>query len=265
MKRVIIKELFSQNLKRIKKIRIILPKKYYEENKSYPVLYMHDGQNLIDPSPFSNHSWEVMKTMDDLAESIGGVIIVGIDSDDKYRIMEYSNYLNSSAIKRLKKSNVDYIKPEGDEYGFFLIEELKPIIDLEFRTLKTRENTFIAGSSCGGNISIYLGVKYQDIFSVIGAFSPAYYLVKEGLYDFLDSVDIRSDLFVYHDMGTKETGVFSRIYFKEQKVFDDYILRKIPGKNVLKVIDEGATHSEKFWAKRFGKFLKFSINKELDL
>ena len=90
MDRVIIKDIYSENLKRNKRVRIILPLSYEESELSYPVLYMHDGQNLVDPSPFSNHSWEVMATMDECFDKVGGVIIVGVDSDNVYRIMEYS-------------------------------------------------------------------------------------------------------------------------------------------------------------------------------
>lgn len=261
MERTIIKEIFSENLKRNKKIRVILPVDYFDSSvKKYPVLYMHDGQNLIDPSPFSNHSWEVLKTMDEMYQEIGGIIIVGIDSDE-FRIMEYSNYLSNSSIKRLKKQKIEDIHPEGDQYGHFIIEELKPLIDNEFRTKKDRLNTFLAGSSCGGNISIYLGLKYQDTFSCIGAFSSAYYLVKKGLYDFLDQINYRKDFYVYHDMGTKETGMFSRIYFNEQKVFQNFISAKLPKENIYQVIDDGATHSEEHWAKRFPNFLRFCIKK----
>lgn len=261
MERVIIRDFISTNLQRNKRVRIILPKNYYNEKKNYPVLYMHDGQNLVDPSPFSNHSWEVMETMDKVEDITGGLIIVGVDSDEKYRIMEYSNYLNTSAIKRLKRNNIKEIKPEGDQYGKFLIEELKPTIDQNYRTLKDKNHTFMAGSSCGGNISIYLGVKYQNIFSCIGAFSPAYYIVKEGLYEFLDKTIINKDLRIYHDMGTKENGAFSKIYFNEQKVFNDYITKRMPKQNILQVIDEGATHSEIHWAKRFKDFLLFCFKK----
>lgn len=259
MQRVIVKEIFSKNINRNKKIRIILPKDYETSEKSYPVLYMHDGQNLVDPSPFSNHSWEVMKAMDDTFSETGGLIIVGIDSDNKYRIMEYSNYLNKSAIKRLKRLGVEEIKPEGDEYGLFLVNELKPIIDKDYRTLTDRKNTFMAGSSCGGNISIYLGIKYQDIFSCIGAFSPAYYIVKKGLYEFLKNQEISEDFRIYHDMGTKENGMFSKLYFNEQKVFQDFITKKIPEGNIMQIIDENAIHSEECWAKRFPGFLLFCL------
>ena len=263
MNRVIIKDLYSNNLKRNKKVRIILPLNYGLDNLTYPVIYMHDGQNLINPSPFSNHSWEVMNSMDEAFEHLGGVIIVGIDSDNVYRLMEYSNDLNRSAIKRLKSMKAENIKPEADLYGQFIVEELKPIIDKEFKTKTSKESTFMAGSSCGGNISIYLGLKYQNLFGCIGAFSPAYYIVKKGLYEFMDKIEVSDNFRIYHDMGTKENGFFSKIYFNEQKVFHDYISKKMAEDNLMQIIDEGATHSEVYWAKRFKKFLEFCLNKKV--
>ncbi len=226
MERVIIKEICSEYLERIKKIRIILPSDYDISDKLYPVLYMHDGQNLIDPSIFSNHSWEVMKAMDELSPEYGGMIIVGIDSDEKYRIMEYSNYLNSSAIKRLKRLKVEAIEPEGDKYGRFIVEELKPLMDSEYRVNSSRSHTYIAGSSCGGNISIYLGVKYQNIFSCIGAFSPAYYIVKKGLYEFLDSVAIRDDLYIITTWVRRKTDLSVKYISTNKKFFMIILLRK---------------------------------------
>ncbi len=264
MDRVVIKQVKSLNLNRERTIRIILPKNYHNRNKRFPVLYMHDGQNLVNPSPFSNFSWDVLNIMDRLDEETGGLIIVGIDNGEDYRIMEYSNYLNRSAIKSLKRLNIEEIKPEGDLYGKFIVEELKPLIDREFKTDPKPESTFMAGSSCGGNISIYLGLKYQDIFSCIGAFSPAYYIVKKGLYDFMDHIEIKDTFRIYHDMGTKENGVFSKLYFNEQKIFHDYIIKRMPSENILQVLDEQATHSEEHWAKRFPQFLLFCCKKSLD-
>ena len=234
---------------------------YNKEISSYPVLYMHDGQYLVNESPYSNYSWEVLKTIDKMYNLINGIIIVGIDSDNKYRLMEYSNYLNNSAKKRLKRLNVNDIHPEADKYGKFIVEELKPMIDSEFRTKKNRENTYIAGSSCGGNISLYLGIKYQMYFSCIGAFSPALYIVKKGLYDYLNKTNINNRLYIYHDIGTNENGFFSKIYYDDDKEFHDYIINKIPKMDVLRIVDEGATHSEKHWAKRFEIFLLFCHKK----
>ncbi len=263
MNRVKVFELFSKNLQRKRNIRVILPKDYdTSKSESYSVLYMHDGQNLVDKSPFSGFSWDVLNTMDILYPEIGGLIIVGIDNGDDYRIMEYSNYLNRSATNRIKRLGFKIIKPEANEYGKFLVEEVKPFIDKMFRTKSDRLNTFIAGSSCGGNVSIYLGFKYQDVFSVIGAFSPAYYIVKKGLYDFLDQISIKDDIRIYHDVGTKENKAFSKIYYNEHKIFHQYISKRLNKDNVFEVVDEGATHSEEHWARRFKSFLLFTKNNE---
>lgn len=109
------------------------------------------------------------------------------------------------------------IKPEALEYGDFIITQVKPYIDSNFRTYKDRNHTFIAGSSCGGIISIYLGLKYQNIFSIIGAFSPAFWFVRKPFFDSIKSINIDKNIIIYHDMGTKENGKFSSLYIKYQK------------------------------------------------
>jgi predicted alpha/beta superfamily hydrolase len=257
MERVIIKDIFSNNLKRNKRLRIILPKDYHSSKLKYQVLYMHDGQNLIDPSPYSNHSWEVIDAID----RYNSLLVVGIDHSDEFRMMEYSNYLHNSAIKHLKRMNIENIHPQANEYGRFIVEEVKPFIDSTFRVETDNTNTYIAGSSCGGNISLYLGLKYQDVFSCIGAFSPAYYIIKKGFYDFLDDLELNQNMKIYYDVGTEENGFFSKIYLKEHKLFDEYIKKKLPQSQLLGVIDKGAKHSEEFWAKRFTGFVEFCLKK----
>lgn len=258
-KRIIIKEFKMNSLNnRKKKVRIILPKKYFLTKDNYPVLYMHDGQNLVNKSPYSNYSWEVLKTMDDLGE----MIIVGMDSHPTKRIQEYSPALAKNVIHYInKKVGVPKleIKPEALEYGDFIITQVKPYIDSNFRTYKDRNHTFIAGSSCGGIISIYLGLKYQNIFSIIGAFSPAFWFVRKPFFDSIKSINIDKNIIIYHDMGTKENGKFSSLYIKYQKKFDELIRKKIPSDNVIMLIDKEAEHNEFYWSKRFQGFYSLCL------
>lgn len=263
--RIITEELKVKSLhNRIKKIRIILPKDYFDTKKAYPVLYMHDGQNLIDPSKFSNHSWEVLKTMDELHDYTKGLIIVGIDADPKKRVLEYSPALAKSVIPYLIKTeglSKDEIRPEADEYGEFIVNQLKPKIDSEYRTKKNKEHTYIAGSSCGGIISLYLGIKYQNIFSCIGAFSSALTVTRKPLYKYIEYKGIEGHLKIYMDMGTKENGVKSfQMVYLHRKIYR-FIKNLMDEKNILYILDKGANHSEIYWAKRFPEFLKFCFKK----
>lgn len=259
--RVIVKEYKVKSLEnRTKIVRVILPKDYYETNKSYPVLYMHDGQYLIDNSPYSNCSWNVLKTADELHERTKGIIIVGMDSHAKKRILEYSPFFTRSVKQHMLKEigiPESEIKPEADEYGDFIVNQLKPILDSEYRTLRDKDNTYIAGSSCGGIISIYLGIKYQNIFSVIGAFSPAYWFVRDELFQYILKSNVDSNIRIYHDMGTEENTNYSPLYVKLHKKFEQTISTKITDENRCMILDEGATHSECYWAKRFKIFLEF--------
>ncbi len=267
-KEIIIKKLKMQALgNRERNIRVFLPKDYFESKKKYPVLYMHDGQNLVNKSELSGFSWEVKATMDRLHQQTKGVIIVGIDHGETKRIMEYSNYLSEYANKYLASVGEENPKPEAEGYGRFILEQVKPFIDGNYRTLSDRANTFIAGSSCGANISLFLGFKYPDVFSVVGAFSPAFEVVGNAIFELIEKTET-ADLFVYHDIGTKEAK-FPRKLLMLSKLgrFNKLLLNKLSRNNVLRVVDRGATHSELYWQKRFGKFLLFCLAKtgNLDL
>ncbi|MBN2541181.1 MAG: alpha/beta hydrolase [Bacilli bacterium] len=267
--RVIIKEFAMNSLhQRHKLIRVILPKNYDGSRKRYPVLYMHDGQNLVDPSSFSGFSWDVVKTMDELSEECGDMIIVGLDSHSTKRILEYTPApLEKNVVKYLQKTvgiPKNEIKAEADEYGEFIIRQVKPFIDYIYRTLPDRIHTFIAGSSCGGIISAYIGLKYQDKFSNIGVFSPALEFVKESFFETIQKIKMENTIYLYHDMGTEENDNQSKLYLDLQDKFDSLIRTKLGNDNVMKIVDEGATHSEFYWVKRFHQYYRFCFEKMQD-
>jgi predicted alpha/beta superfamily hydrolase len=257
----LIKELGNRK----RKVRVILPNDYYQNiHIQYPVIYMHDGQNLVDPSGVSGYSWDVAKSITKLVNQkiILGAIIVGIDSDDTYRIPEYTNAISKKAekgIKKLTKSNL--FLPEAHLYGKFIVEVLKPYIDSNYRTLTDRLNTAIAGSSCGGNVSLYLGTVYNEIFGIVGAFSPAYWIVKEDLFDRVKNKNYLENTKIYHDMGGKESGVLSLFTcVKDAKRFNQILESKITdSKNRLFIFDKKATHTELFWQDRFPTFVSWAF------
>lgn len=263
--RVVIKEIKIDSLnERKRKIRIILPLGYGENGKRYPVMYMHDGQNLVDKSYYSGSSWEVMRTMDVFHEKGYDMIIVGIDCDDTKRMLEYSAFLSPRLNRIMIKAGqlpADEIRPEADMYGDFIVHQLKTLIDKEYLTLPDRKNTFIAGSSCGGNISIYLGIKHQDVFSVIGAFSPAYWCVRKGINDYLNKIEMKFPIRIYHDMGTKESGLSSYLNLQHQREFHKLILSKIGSENVMMKVGKGALHNEFAWAERYPDFYEYCFQK----
>lgn len=157
---------FMPELNRSRRIWLYLPPDYQTTNKSYPVLYMQDGQNLFDDNTSFSGEWEVDESLNELhAQGDYGCIVVGIDNGGQYRLDEYSPWVNAEYNEG----------GQGDEYADFLVNTLKPYIDAHYRTLPGRQTTGIAGSSMGGLISMYAFSEYQDVFSKAGIFSPAFW------------------------------------------------------------------------------------------
>jgi len=159
-------------LERDRRIWVYLPPDYETAlDKYYPVLYMHDGQNVFDAATSFSGEWEVDETLNELFnQGDYGVIVVAIDNGGQYRLDEYSPWVND-----------DYGGGQGDDYVQFLINTLKPDIDSEFRTLPGRGFTGVMGSSMGGLISMYAGREYEEVFGKIGSFSPAYWFADESI------------------------------------------------------------------------------------
>ncbi|MBZ4663757.1 MAG: carbohydrate esterase [Caloramator sp.] len=268
MDRIIIKEIYMKELDRKRNIRIYLPIDYYEnENKRYPVIYMHDGQNLFDHHlSYSGHSWEIKETLDRMQENgeIEGFIVVGIDNNQEgfKRLDEYSPWKNEEIESLLERGIKDGAGGEGKEYAEFIVNTLKPYIDENFRTLRDRENTIVAGSSMGGFISLYIGFKYQDVFSKIGAFSTAAWFKEGELLEFLREEGQREEMKVYLDIGTEETSNDDDPNFKDYYIngtirIYETLCEFMDKQNIKLIIDEGATHNEIHWAKRFPEFIRF--------
>ena len=150
----------------------------YNKQKKYPVLYMHDGQGLFDASITWNHqSWEVDDVIAKLVKEnkIKEVIVVGIWNGQQLRHTEYFPQKPFEQLTQIEKDTVtaqlqrasrtkDAFKPISDNYLKFIVSELKPMIDKKYSTRSDRQNTFIAGSSMGGLISMYAICEYPTIF-----------------------------------------------------------------------------------------------------
>jgi predicted alpha/beta superfamily hydrolase len=147
-------------------LRIYLPPDYdaYPERR-YPVIYMHDGQNLFDAKTSYAGEWGVDETLNEMAKSTGfEAIVVGIDHGGDLRLSE----LNPEVGSELKTA-------EGRQYLDFVVHEVKPLIDRTYRTLPDRDHTALMGSSLGGLITHYALQIHPDIFSKYGVFSPSYF------------------------------------------------------------------------------------------
>src|ERR1700746_400189 len=165
----------------------------------FPVLYMQDGQNLFDPATsfIQGKYWRVGETADRLiAEgAIQPLVIVGIYNTGKRRLREYS----PSKDRRLGGGG-------ADRYGRMLTREIKPFIESQFRILSGAGNTGIAGSSLGGLLTIYLGLKYRQIFGRVAALSPSVWWNQRWIVNYVARGRVEPRPRMWLDAGTQERG-----------------------------------------------------------
>lgn len=235
--------IFSSEMGENRRFRVLLPRGYdTNTNKRYPVLYMHDGQNVFDQGAFG--TWNTDGTAVSMIRlgQMREVIIVAADHGPD-RIGEY-------------------IPPDdgrrADEYARFLKNELKPLIDVTFRTLTDAENTGVAGSSLGGLVSLYLGLDFADTFGKVGAFSTASWISPffearvrtapspAGWRVYLDS----------GDAGTSNDGFGDTIQIRDGLLSKAVNPSSIEG-NLRHVVGFGQQHNEAAWAARLPQCLEF--------
>lgn len=270
-------EKFASKYVDARNIDVWLPDNYATEKK-YAVLYMHDGQMLFDAATtWNKQAWEVDETVEKLIKDvkIKDVIVVGVWNNGEYRHSEYFpqralEYLPEETRKFIVKNNLKN-KPQADNYLKFLVEELKPYIDKNFSTRKDRKNTFIAGSSMGGLISIYAICEYPNIFGgaagisthllmVSDAKTPKVETVPESFRTYLEkNLPKANSRKIYFDYGDK---TLDQYYPPLQKKVDDIMKAKNwTEKGWTTRFFAGEDHSEKSWAKRFNEPLEFLLKK----
>lgn len=221
-------------LNRKRQVRLYLPPGYATSGKRYPVLYMHDGQNLFDTATAYAGEWKVDETLDALAkEGRLELIVVGIDNGGEKRMTE----LNAWSSERFGAA-------EGREYTDFIVKTLKPLVDQRYRTLPGREHTAIMGSSMGGLASHYALAQYPQVFSKAGVFSPAYWTAQPS-FGFVASKPVPKDARVFMLMGEKEgPGMVADVKRMAE------VVQKTghPAANTVLKIVPGAEHNEAFWS-----------------
>ena len=232
-------------LDRKRRVWIYLPSDYETSNESYPVVYMHDGQNIFDNNTSNYGEWNVDETLDKLYnEKNLKLIVVGIDNGGSKRLDEYSPWKNEK-----------YGGGEGEAYMEFIVKTLKPFIDSNYKTLKNKRNTAIIGSSMGGLISHYAGLKYPSIFGKIGVFSPAFWFAPE-VNEFTKKYGNLKDTKMYFLAGGKkgENAALSEINQTVKDMNSMVTVLKNQGftaENIKsKVVPEGK-HNEELWRTNF--------------
>ena len=235
-------------------VTVLLPPGYAKSSRTrYPVLYMHDGQNLFDARTAHAAEWRVDETAVELTRKarVAPVIIVGVASNPESRFADYT----PTAIANPTTNPPSTVGGSADSYGRFLVEELKPFIDKNFRTIADREHTGLAGSSLGGLVTMYLGLKYPGTFSRLAVVSPSvfwddFFIVKD-----VERQTAKLPLRVWLDIGTSESTDAAP---DAERLRDALVAKGWKLGGDLKFVEvQGGTHDESAWAARFGQMLEY--------
>ena len=225
-------------LEKKRQVWIYLPKNYQNAEKRYPVLYMHDGQNLFDQSSSYSGEWEVDETLDRLqASGTLEIIVVGIDHGGGERMDEYAPWEFTSYPT----------KKQGDAYVQFIQKNLKPYVDNNFRTLSDRDHTGIMGSSLGGLISFYAALKYPETFGIAGVFSPSFEMSTPSL-NFAGEQGNTQHVRMYLMAGDNESG---QMVEKMNQVVELMKGAGFPEDNISSKVVQKGEHNEKLWREQF--------------
>ncbi len=262
-------------------IDIWLPEGYSDTTK-YAVLYMHDGQMLYDPNQaWNKQSWNI----DDVASTllanntIKNFLVVGIWNGGNTRHPDYFPQKPFEQLTAVEKDTVtaqlqragrtkEIFKPQSDNYLKFIVNELKPLIDKRFSVYTNKENTYIAGSSMGGLISMYAMCEYPEIFGGaaclsthwIGTFSPENNPIPNAFLNYLNKhLPNPKDHKIYFDCGDQ---TLDALYPVIQKKADSIMTAKeYKEKNWVTRYFPGEDHSERSWNKRLDVPLTFLLSK----
>ena len=228
---------------------IYLPPQYASETeRRFPVFYLHDGQNLFDPqtSYIPGHTWRAGETADNLNErgEIEPVILVGIANTGLRRMAEYT-------------PTRDYRMGggEGRQYGRLLIEELKPWIDVTFRTQAAAHKTGLGGSSLGGLITLFLGLQHPEVFGRLAVLSPSIWWDQRSILNVVAEAVRKPDLKIWLDIGMAE----GMRHVRDAELLNRRLLHLgwKPGVDLEFLKVEGGCHNEDAWAARFDQVLRF--------
>jgi predicted alpha/beta superfamily hydrolase len=256
-----LKKFRSPQLRNQRDLFVWLPASYSEGQRRYPVIYMHDGQNLFDQALSYAGEWRVDETMSELGAQ-HEAIIVGIANAGRHRLDEYSPFRDT----RLAAGGA------GDAYLAFVCETVKPMIDREFRTLPGRAHTGLIGSSMGGLISLYALFRRPETFGFIGAFSPSIWFAEHAILEYVAAAPFVPST-IYLDMGTHEgrddtdvdpdTATAPSRHLLDTRQMHSLLLQKGYRDEVdLRYVeDHGAGHHESAWARRLPNALRFLLSR----
>jgi predicted alpha/beta superfamily hydrolase len=230
---------------------VYVPPGYPKALERYPVLYLQDGQNLFDPATaFAGQDWRADITADELIGrgEIQPPIIVGIYNTGTRRMSEYA----PTRDRRHRKGG------KADRYAEMLARELKPFIDNKYRTIKSARHTAVGGSSLGGLVSLVVGLDYPAVFGQLAIMSPSAWWDHQSIIRWVQGFSAPARPRIWLDVGTAE-GSSPREIVEDTQALRQALLEKgwREGVDLSYHEIEGADHSERAWAARFGSVLTY--------
>lgn len=241
-------ELYCEPLGRTIPIHLRLPEGYDATSERYPVIYMFDGQNLFSDRDASfGKSWGLDQFLGTYDKPF---IIVGLECDH-----EGNNRLNEYSPYDIPRTPMGPLTGKGEALFYWMIRELKPLIDANYRTWPQREATALAGSSMGGLMAYYGVLRHNDVFSKAAALSASLFLCPGKLHEELNEDTINPDTRVYLSMGSGELRGNRRRIWQLLKEFTKPLERRqaITMTNFV----QGGRHDEASWEKESPAWFDF--------
>ena len=241
----------SRFVKEARDIIVYLPPDYNSaRHRRYPVLYLHDGQNIFDAATaFNNNEWGVDEVTETLIVNgeIEPLIVVGIYNAGMKRMNEYTHVPDYRGRGGLARA-----------YGKMIVNDLKPFMDREYRTLSNSANTGLGGSSLGGLVTMYLGLRYPEVFGKLLVMSPSVWWANRDILKKVSRGRYKGSQKIWLDVGTCE-GMNPEMCLRNVKDLRDALTHKgwRLGQDLEFVEDLGAGHDERAWGSRIGRALKF--------
>nr|WP_314896747.1 alpha/beta hydrolase-fold protein [uncultured Flavobacterium sp.] len=235
-------EFIIPQLNKTRKIWALLPHDYDNSNESYPVMYLQDAQNLFnEAAEFGN--WEIDKKLAVMSEyKIGKIIIIAIEHAEEDRVKEYN--VGKTVLG----------KGQGKKYIRFVTDTLKPFVDSNFRTKKEREFTGIGGSSMGGLISIFSGLRNPEVYGKLMIFSPSLWVVPELKINSEKADTADTKIYLYAGGDESKTMIEHIKKFQNDLISSEFVKDK---SKINLSINRQGKHSETYWSDEFPKAIEW--------
>ena len=242
----VLEAVHSPELNNSRDILVLLPPSYRSSRRSYPVVYMHDGQNLFDAEASFAGDWGVRRIMAAAARRGLEAIVVGVPNMGPERLDEYSPFPDPEAGGGGR----------GEAYAGFVAGTLKALIDRRFRTRRGREQTVIAGSSMGGLISLYALARHPATFGAAAVLSPSLWFAGGAIFSTIERAPLVPAR-IYLDIGALEGPE----HVGNARRMRDLLLAKgYRAERDLRWLESrGGRHDERSWGRRFARALPFLV------